>query len=758
VRRGGPIPLTLAFESKKRSTEEPMKERPMSSSTEAANIKTVKSYCRFCHAYCAIEVDVEVSDAGERVLAVRGDREDPMYGGYTCEKGRELPDVHNHPERIRESLKRNADGGYDPIPTQQALDEIAEKLKTIVAENGPASIASYNGTHAFQNSAELEVCKAWHAGIESPSYYSSITIDQPAKFIAPSRVGNWAGGTHGFESADVVMIIGNNALISHYSPFGGLPPFNAFKRLRDCQRRGLKVICVDPRRTELAKRSDLHLQLKPGEDPTLLAGIVKVMLDEGLYDAEFCEQWVDGVAELHEAIKDFTPEYVEERADVPAAQVIEAARLFAGGPRGTATAGTGHNMSMRPNLSEHLTIVLNVLCGRFNREGEKIPNPGVIGPAVARRAQAVAPEPVFGVGPQLRTRDLGQVFGEMPSAAISDEILLEGEGQIKALLCIGGNPVVAFPDQEKTLRALEKIDLFVSIDRKMSASARHADYILAPRLSLEREDTLVLTDPWYEEPYGHYTEAAVKTDLDVIEEWEFYWELASRMGTPIVLNGEALSLDEKPSKFEVLEKILANPRVPLAKVREQDGGHIFEEVEAFVLAAEEGASQRMQVAPPGVADELRDVRGETLKGDAGYAGEANAFSHRLICRRLNHVYNSSGQELPAMQKRGTTNSAYMNPEDLTALGIKSGDLIEISSDASSIVGVAEATEELKPGVISMAHAYGGGPEVDGKVREWGSSTNRLVDASKNYDPISGMPRQSGIPVNVRPAAERAVRA
>jgi anaerobic selenocysteine-containing dehydrogenase len=114
---------------------------------------TAKSYCRFCHAYCAIEVDV---DDG-RVVAVRGDRSDPVYGGYTCEKGRELPEALNHPERVTQTLKRNANGGYDPISSSQAFDEIAEKLKAIIEEHGPQSVASYSGTHSFQNSAALEV-------------------------------------------------------------------------------------------------------------------------------------------------------------------------------------------------------------------------------------------------------------------------------------------------------------------------------------------------------------------------------------------------------------------------------------------------------------------------------------------------------------------------------------------------------------------------------------------------------------------------
>ncbi len=708
-------------------------------------IQTHKSYCRFCHAYCALEVDVE----GGKVVEVRGDPSDPVYGGYTCEKGRELPSALNGPERITASLKRNAKGEFEEIPTAQALDEIADRTREIMEKHGPQSVASYSGTHAFQNSAALLVSKAWHAGIGSPSYYTSVTIDQPAKFIAPSRVGTWEAGPHGFEDADVSMMIGNNTVVSHYAPFGGLPPFSAAKRLRDNQKRGLKIICVDPRRTETARRSDIHLQLRPGEDPTLLAGIVKVILDEKLHDEDFCSRWVEGVEALHEAVAPFDLEYVEGRADVPGEQVVEAARLFAQGPRGTATAGTGHNMSMRPNLSEHLTIALNVLCGRYNREGERVPNPGLLGSAKPRRAQVIAPNPVYGKGPKLRTRDLGEVFEEMPCAALPDEMLTPGEGQVRAFFVIGGNPVVAFPDQEKTIRALEGLDLFVSIDRKMSASVRRADYILAPRLSLEREDTLVLADSWYEQPYGHYTPAVVDPDLDVIEEWEFYWELASRLGTPIDLAGGSVPLDRKPTKFEVLKLMLGDSRVPLEKIREQEGGALYPEAECRVQPADSDASERLDVCPAGIAEELAEVRAESLPGDAGYADDTQSFSHRLICRRLNHVYNSSGQELSGLAHRGVTNFAYMNEADLEALGASSGDLIEIESDSGRIRGVAQGTDELKPSVISMAHAFGGGPEVDGEERSFGSSTNRLVDSARNFDPISGMARQSGIPVNVR---------
>ena len=162
-------------------------------------------------------------------------------------------------------------------------------------------------------------------------------------------------------------------------------------------------------------------------------------------------------------------------------------------------------------------------------------------------------------------------------------------------------------------------------------------------------------------------------------------------------------------------------------------------------------AESVQLTPSGVAQELAEVRAETLQ-DNGAPGKDGDYSHLLISRRLKHVYNSSGQQLPEIRRKGTTNPAYMNPEDVAALGIGDGDVVQISSRHGQILGVAAAAPDVKRGVISMAHAWGGLPGNDGEVREIGASTNRLLSNEKEFDPITGMARQSAIPVNVRPVA------
>ena len=709
-------------------------------------VETKKSFCRFCHAFCAIEVDVE----DNKVIEVRGDTSDPIYGGYTCIKGRHLPDQHNHPDRLRTSLKRMPDGSFQPIPSEQALDEIAEKLRSIIDEHGPRSVASYNGTYAFCNAITLSVTRAWHAGIESPSYYTSVTIDQPAKAIAASRAGTWMGGSQNFETADVAMLIGNNPVVSM---FGGIPPFNPWKRLRDAQKRGLKLIVIDPRETDVAKRADLYLQVRPGEDPTLLAGIVRVMFEEGLVDGDFLAGNVAHVEDLRQAVDSFTLDYVEERTGVAAALVERAARMFAEAQRGVASSGTGANMSPHPNLTEHFVQTLNTLCGRHLREGEVVPNPGVIGPERPWLAQANPPNPAWGKGEPSRVRGLGEVFGEMPTAALSDEIITPGEGRVRALISVGGNPVGAWPDQLKTIEAMKHLDLNVSIDIKMSQTAKTADYVIAPKLSLERPDLTVLTDSWYPVPYAHYTPAMVEAEDDVMEEWEFFWGIAQRLGTDINLAGGLMPMDEKPSTDDVLDLITAKSRIPLDEVRAIDGGGIFERETVHVGAKAAGTDARLDAAPPDLVEEIAEVREQPIVEGAGYL-PGEDFSHRLISRRMREFYNSSGRDIAGLTARdGGTNPAFMNPRDGEAFGIEDGAIIEIESSRATILGVAAFADDVPSGVISMAHSWGDVPETDQDVRNIGGSTNRLVNNEEAYDPITGMARQSAIPVNIRPAKE-----
>ena len=712
-------------------------------------IETRETFCRFCHAACPLHVDVEINSTGARtqevVVAVRGIMEDPLFEGYTCIKGRQLADQHHAPDRLRNPLQRSDDGSFVEVTSKNALDDIAHRVQAIIAAHGPRAVATYTGTGAFQNSISMPVTQAFHSGIGSPSFYTSITIDQPAHLTSRLRMGAWEAGWQNFRDADVLLAIGYNPLVSSYAPAGGLQGTNPFVRLRRAKERGMKLIVIDPRRSELASFADLWLPVKPGEDPTLLAGLINVILQENLHDKDFCDRWVNQLDDLRSAVAPFNPEMVATRCEVEAADVLSAARMFAAGPRGTAGTGTGPNMAAHSTLMEHLAMTLNAICGRVNQEGDVLESGNFLYPGDTRRAQVIAPSDPAPGTPH-RVRGLKGMPGEMLTNALAEEILEPGEGKVRCLFVCGGNPVVAFPDQLKTIAAMKDLELLVVIDHRMTPTAELAHYVIPPRLELERADVPTVMDRRFASAYVSYTPAVLQADGDLLSEWEVFAGLAQRLGTHIPLPGGDLPLDGSANDDMVLDYAFAKSRLAMSEIRAKRST-IHEELAIKVVAADPDASARFAVAPPDVVEEISVVLSEKTGAEVIDGFDATKFPFRLISRRLKHVLNSLGREIPGLARVGTTNAAYMNPLDMRDLSLSDGELVRITSPSGEVVGVAEGSDTIKRGVISMSHSWGGSI-TDEDVRLHGTPTNRLCTVDSGRDPINGMAIQSAIPIAV----------
>ena len=704
-------------------------------------ISTHLTFCRFCHASCPIEVDLQ----GGQAVAIRGVPEDPIFAGYTCIKGRQIPEQMTHPQRLLKSLRRRPDGTFEELTSSEAMDEIATQLRRIIDTYGPRSVASYTGTGGYQNSLAVPAARAFHQGFDSPSFYTSVTIDQPAKSTAPFRVGIWEAGYQDFSNADVLLAIGYNPMVSSFSPVGGLQGTNPYVVLREAKNRGMKLIVIDPRRTEFATQADIHLAPKPGEDPTLMAGILKVVIDEGLFDHEFCDLWVSDLAQLADAVSTFTLDYVSKRCDVPADDIVAAARMFATAQRGTSGTGTGPSMAPHSSLTEHLSIALNTICGRVNREGDSLESGYFLYPETPRRAQVHAAR-TPATGAPSRMRNLRGIRGEMLTTTLAEEILTPGDGQVRALIVSGGNPVVAWPDQELTVAAMKDLELLVVIDHRMSSTAEFADYVIAPTLSLERADIPHLMDRWFRAPYTNYTDAITERAGDVLNEWEVFWELSKRLGYPLPLAGGDTPMDERPSDDAMIDLAYAGSRMPMDEVR-ANRRVVHPDKAMIVSAADPTCTAKFTVAPDDIVAELGEVH---VEGDSAVAlgVDPSLYPFRLVSRRLKHVLNSYGSSLSVLGAKGTSNSAYMNPQDMLDHQLVEGDLIEIFSPRASVHGLVEAAPDVRRGVISMAHSWGGSSLTDEKVRDIGSPTSRLVSVDKGYDRINGMVVQSAIPVRI----------
>ncbi len=728
-------------------------------------LETRPSICRFCHANCGILVDVEDG----RPIRVRGDRDNPAYLGFTCAKGRRLPDQHSHPERLLHSQRRRADGSFDPIPSERAMDELAARFSGLVDRYGPRSIALYVGTYSGPHPVSIPAAVGWMLGLGSRMVFTSASIDQPGKHVANAIHGRWLGGSYVFDESDVWLLVGNNPLISMS---GGIPPSNPGRRLRAARRRGMQLVVIDPRRTEVARFADVFLQPRAGEDPSVLAAMLHVVIREERYDRDFVRTHADGFDALAAAVADFTPERAAARAGLEAEEIERAARVFAGGRRGCGVAGTGPNMAPHGNLTEYLLLALTTICGFWRREGEKVPNPGALLTEATPRAQALSPRPGWGRGESLRSRPLGSSAAGLPTAALADEILYEGDDRIRALVCVGSNPVAAWPDQQKTLRAMRELELLVTLDMKLSATSKLADYVIAPKLSLEVpglslsseaiEQTYVAIG--YPEPYAQYTPALVPAPpgSDVIEEWEFFYGLARRMGLSLELHplrpetgvlrrprrSVALDMEQRPTTDAVLEAMMADSRVPLDEIKRHPHGRVFDEEDVVVAAADPDGLDRLDVGNADMLAELREIGSERAT-----SADREERPFQLVSRRLPNVYNSSGRDIAKLTGRRPFNPAFLHPEDLAELGVAPGELVEITSDHARILGVAAAAPELRRGILSMAHCFGDAPEHDERVREIGSNTGRLVDNERDFDPHTGIPRMSAIPVSIAPAPD-----
>ncbi|HVW35481.1 MAG TPA: molybdopterin dinucleotide binding domain-containing protein, partial [Acidimicrobiia bacterium] len=481
------------------------------------------------------------------------------------------------------------------------------------------------------------------------------------------------------------------------------------------------------------------------------------------HDTDFIAANADGLNTLRRAVAPFTPDFVAARAGIAADDLVRVARLFGGARRAYAVAGTGPNMAGRGSLLEYLILCLHTVGGYWLREGDQVKSPLSTIPGFAQmaKAQAVPPFPAFGFGEPVRVRGLTQTIAGMPTGALADEILLPGEGQVRALLSLSGNPAGCIPDQLKTVEALQSLELLVQTDVQLSATARLAHYVVPARLPYEMPGTtifsefisLVANGFGLPEPFAQYTPALVDPPAgsDVIDPWRLLYRLAQRMELQLQLfpgvgeflpGGEPTELDmtADPDDEAMFDIIHSGSRIPLDEVRRQPG-RIYPDPPVVVAAKDPDWPCRLDV---GNATMMADLAAEAARP---LDGDSPKFPFRLTSRRMMHVYNTPSIVMPANRPR--YNPAYLHSRDLERLGGTEGDLVEISSTRSTILAVAGRDDSLREGVVSMSHGFGDIFDPDADVRATGSNTGRLVANDDVYDPYSGQPRVSAVPVSIR---------
>jgi anaerobic selenocysteine-containing dehydrogenase len=718
------------------------------------------SICRTCDVTCPVLVDV---DDGRPVKVV-GDPASPVYQGFSCIKGRAVPEQYVSPHRLLHSQKRQPDGSFTAIPVEAAMDEIAARLQTILDEHGPLAIASYIGTSSLANQCSWPMQAAFMKALGDGRMFNAVTIDQPGKSLALGFMGVWAGGSINAIDADVALVFGANPLISGA---GGRSKVNTIKSFHDARRHGRRLIVIDPCRTETAKLADVHLQPRPGEDIAIAAGMIRLIVDEGHYDHAFVEAETQGLVDLRHAVDGYTPDEVARRAGIDAEAFVTATRMFASAGTGVAVAGTGPNMaSGAGTVFEYLVAALNVLHGSYLRAGDPVWDQKTLGPQKTRLAQAIPPFPACGFGAPFRAKPLADTICGPPTAAVADEMLLPGEGRIRAFVSMGGNPLVAWPDQLKVRDAFAGLDLLVQIDPWMSATAKAAHYVIAPTLQFEVpgiSNTFDLISGAYPGiampgPWGQYTPALVEPPAgsDVIPEWAFFHGVAARMGLQLEFgptdfgSGQGstrpLDMTQRPDADDLLAILCEGSRIPLDEVKAHPHGISRLDPEITVAPKSEGWDGLLDLGSDVMLGELaRDH--ERGHGDV-LPWATDDFPLRLVSRRIVSRYNSSGHFLPKLQAADAVNPLRIHPDDADARGLHDGDHVEVTSARGSVPALVQLDETMRNGVVAMTHGWGGLPEADDQFTTIGSAVARLSDCDAAYDRFSGQPVMTNIPVQV----------
>jgi anaerobic selenocysteine-containing dehydrogenase len=708
--------------------------------------------CNLCEAMCGIAVEHE----GGRVLAIRGDKDDPFSRGHICPKAVALQDVHEDPDRLRRPLRRRG-RDWEEVGWEEALQEAAERLAAIQKAHGRSAAAVYLGNPTVHNHGSTLFSLLFLKALGSRSRFSATSVDQLPHMLASLLMfgHQLLLPVPDVDRTDFMLILGANPVASNGSLMTA-PGIE--RRLKEIRGRGGRVVVVDPRRTETAALADRHVPIRPGTDALLLLAILHALFEEGRVRPNRILEMSDGLETVAAAVKAFPPEAVAAPTGVAAPLVRELARDLAATPKAVCYGRVGVSTQEFGGLCCWLINVINAVTGNLDRPGGAMfTRPAADLVALADR---IGQRGHFDKG-RSRVRGLPEFGGEWPAAVLAEEIETEGPGRIRALVTSAGNPVLSTPNGARLGRALASLDFMVSIDIYLNETARHAHLVLPPTFALEHSHYDLVFHALAVRDTAKYSEALFPPRPDQRHDWEILLELATRLR---VARGDgALGARLQRAVFRALspDRLVAwllrmGPHgagllpfaagLTLGRLRESPHGVDLGPLAPCLPERLYTSTRRIDLAP---APLLADV--ERARRALSAAPDNSAL--RLVGRRDLRSNNSWMHNSPRLVKGPDRCTLLMHPQDAATRALAAGQRVRIASRAGSVVAALELTEEMMPGVVCLPHGWGhasDGARLRVAKERPGVSLNDLTD-EQVVDPLSGNARLSGVPVEVTPA-------
>ncbi|OBB29441.1 formate dehydrogenase [Mycolicibacterium peregrinum] len=703
--------------------------------------RTVHTFCRYCLASCGLEVTVE----DNRVVKIGPDKLNPHTWGDFCAKGRTAGQVVEHPRRIMAPMRRVGDG-YVEASWDEAISDIAQRMNRIIDAGGPDAVAAYYGNPAGYSSSNLVFMNAWLDAVGTYNRYAVGSVDQNAlHVVAEAMYGSpLMVPVSDVDNCDYFLIIGANPAVSAWNWVESVP--GGWRRARERQKRGARIVVVDPLRTESAQAADLHLPVRPGTDWALLLAMVKVILDEDREHRADCAELATGVADLRALTAEADLDDLATRCDVPRDVIERVAREFASAPGAMAITRTGVSLHAAGTVAEWLGHVLNLITGRMDRPGGRRFEPGYVDTLRLAGLAATRPHTSRVAGREL-------VAGAHALAELPDEITTPGRGQIRALLINSGNPVISGPDGARLDEALGRLDLLVAIDLVQRESHRHAHWLLPAAHWLERDDLLAFTSGMHDEPYVQYGVKAVEPPAGAREEWRVFTDLALAMRRPL-FGAKGFNGFIRASRWLAVRTrrpgLAFGPhwidRLIILTSRKVDGHKLtWRELKAhphgLVLGprrfgrfreALRTPDHKVHAAPTEFVARARELLATSNPEPP------EGFPFLLGNRRRRHSMNSWLNELPGLHPGGKGNEVLLHPDDAAALGIASGDRVRVFSPTGRLEVTAALSDRPRRGVVVLDHGWGSGvfdPRRGSPPDTYGVNRNLLADRT-SIDPLS----------------------
>lgn len=703
--------------------------------------RTVYRACHFCEAICGLEIRL---DDGDRIVSIKGDKEDPFSEGYICPKATALQDLHDDPDRLRRPVRR-CGADWQEISWEQAVAETAERLVAIAGHYGNDAIASYVGNPAVHNYGLLTHGHAFLSLFRSKNRFSATSVDQlPQQLMSLLMFGHQLLiPIPDIDRTELMIIIGGNPMASNGSM---MTAANMRKRIKTLQQRGGRLVVIDPRRTETAEVADQHGFIRPGTDAALLLAMLHTLYAEQKVRPGRLAGMLKNHDQLEALLQPFSPERAAAVTGLSAQTIRQLARDFADTERAVIYGRMGISVQEYASVCQWAVYLLNILTGKLDAVGGAMfTTPAWDSAAPGTRAGSFNRH-------QSRVSGLPEFNGELPASVLAEEILTTGDGQVRALVTMAGNPVLSNPNGRQLDQAFEQLDFYVAIDSYINETTRHADIILPPTSPLERNHYDLSFNLFAVHNIARFNAAVYDKPDGSYHDWEICERLAEQICGLLGRDYKA-----KPSPEQFLDVSLQ--RGPYGK---QSGHPLALDLDTLKqhphnldlgplqpclpdrLSTED---KRINCAPAAVIADLPRLQKNLLEAPAVVDDD----SLLLISRRHIRSKNSWMHNYRRLVKGRERCDLRMHPRDASRRQLEDGCRVAIESRTGSIEARLTISDEMMPGVVSLPHGWGHnrpGTKLHIAREVAGVSINDLTD-ERCYDPVSGNARLNGVPVLVR---------